>query len=120
MLPEGRTTSVARNRRVLLAGHDRSSPRTIPTESSAMKLPVKFPNAREKLATEVREVREYTASERVRIAFELSAMTAGILAGSPTRTRQVELLDAEEEAEHRTWRELLARHARETEPSGTA
>lgn len=70
-----------------------------------MKLPVNFPSEREKLATEALEVREYTASERVRVAFELSAMTAGILAGSPTQARQTE---------------LLARHARDTQASGTS
>lgn len=80
-------------------------------EALPLETPVRFPSELEKLRNEVLQYRESSPAARVRAALELSSMVESILLGSPTRLRQIRLLEAEEEREHEVWRDLVARHA---------
>ncbi len=78
-----------------------------------MKLPIRFPDPRFKLAREAAEYRDLSPADRVAAAFELSDLAAAILSASPSRERQLELLQADEEREHQAWREVIDAHGRE-------
>ncbi|MBI4603389.1 MAG: hypothetical protein HY721_15665 [Planctomycetes bacterium] len=74
-----------------------------------MGIDVSFPSERDKLLSDLAEHRAATADERLQAVFDLARLCEDILAASPARERQLELLQEIEEAEHRRWRELARR-----------
>jgi len=76
-----------------------------------MDLPVKFPGAAEKLAQEVYRYRDASADERIEALFELFDLCESLLTSSPYRSRQLQLLAENEEAEHRALRAVILKHA---------
>jgi hypothetical protein len=76
-----------------------------------MEIPVKFPGPAEKLAQEVSRYRLATADERIEALFDLFDLCESLLASSPHRPRQLQLLEENEEAERRAVRAIIAKHA---------
>lgn len=76
-----------------------------------MKLPMKFPTEREKLAEEADHWRSSTPEQRFQAVLEVSALCEAFLECSPHRENQLALLEAAERREHQGWMEAIARHA---------
>jgi len=75
-----------------------------------MEIPIKFPTPREKLAQEVEDYRGASLDERIAALLDLSDLCESFLASSEVSEKQLQLLDANEEAEHRAWKDLVAKY----------
>jgi hypothetical protein len=83
-----------------------------------MKIPIPFPSAASKLERDAGSYLSATGEERLRALFGISVLTDDLLAASPDRERQLDLLDAEEEREHDVWRSLIRAHGLPSGPPG--
>ena len=73
---------------------------------------VRFPTPREKLRATIAEYKDASAEDRIMAMLELTCLCDEILASSPNRERQIQILEENERLENKSWRELIDRHAR--------
>jgi hypothetical protein len=81
---------------------------------------VKFPSDTERRDAEAAMWRDLSPEARIQALVDLSALCDALIAASPHRDRQLELLEENERAEQEAWRALIRGHEHREKQRGPA